>query len=108
MNSGYRKALKNIRAYCNIADLLVLGHQGPDDVAMRLKAYHAPSFTSFIEYGLFKTANRLLGATVLNTEEWKIEGDIRSETLDRPLAVWGPILHLSVAGGLPKLISSSG
>ncbi|KAK7428352.1 hypothetical protein QQZ08_005109 [Neonectria magnoliae] len=47
-NFGYGQTLKNLRMYCNIADLLVLGHQGPDGDVFHHDACHTEQFKSFI------------------------------------------------------------
>ncbi|KAK7414188.1 hypothetical protein QQX98_006974 [Neonectria punicea] len=78
-NFGYGQTLKNLRTYCNIADLLVLGHQGPGGDMFCHDACHTEQSKSFIWDGLSNTANRILAAPVFNTEEWEIGCNIQDE-----------------------------
>ncbi|KAF4470074.1 4-dimethylallyltryptophan N-methyltransferase [Fusarium albosuccineum] len=70
------EAVKKVRMYSKIADLLVLGQQGPDGTVDHHAPYDDDTFTkSFIRSGLLTTGNRLLGDTTFN-DEWEIDCEI--------------------------------
>ncbi|KPM41067.1 hypothetical protein AK830_g5489 [Neonectria ditissima] len=76
-NFPHGQAVENLQSYCEVGDLLVLGQQGPDGTVSHHEAYHTEQFEEFIWGGL-QTANRILGTTMFNPEDWKTRCNIES------------------------------
>ncbi|KAM5358847.1 hypothetical protein ACJZ2D_014945 [Fusarium nematophilum] len=78
-NFSYGQVVENLQTYCEVADLVILGQQGPDGTVPHHDVYHTKQFERFIWDGLLDTGNRILETTEFNTEEWGITCETKHE-----------------------------